>query len=391
MTTVELALRFEQAFRAHPSISSAPGRVNLIGEHTDYNDGFVLPCAIGFRTYVAVHARDDNKLIMCSEEFPGQFEFDVNALPAAHQNNWCDYPVGVAVALRNSGFRLPGANVMVQGEVPVGAGLSSSAALEVAGALAFLGLSGGSLPLPQIAQLCQRAENEFVGARVGIMDQFVACLGKAGHALMLDCRSLAYQFVPIPAGVSIVICNTMVRHKLAGGEYNVRRAECEEGVRLLAKRIPGIAALRDVSVAQLEKYRAGLPEKIYQRCEHVVWENQRVLESSKALATGDLSAVGEYMAASHRSLRDLYQVSCFELDSMVESAQGLPGFFGGRMTGGGFGGCTVNLVNTPDAQAFAERIASRYQERTGIHPDVFVSAASDGASATTNETVPGKA
>jgi galactokinase len=391
MTTVELALRFEQAFRAHPSISSAPGRVNLIGEHTDYNDGFVLPCAIGFRTYVAVHARDDNKLNMCSEEFPGQFEFDVNALPAAHQNNWCDYPVGVAVALRNSGFRLPGANVMVQGEVPVGAGLSSSAALEVAGALAFLGLSGGSLPLPQIAQLCQRAENEFVGARVGIMDQFVACLGKAGHALMLDCRSLAYQFVPIPAGVSIVICNTMVRHKLAGGEYNVRRAECEEGVRLLAKRIPGIAALRDVSVAQLEKYRAGLPEKIYQRCEHVVWENQRVLESSKALATGDLSAVGEYMAASHRSLRDLYQVSCFELDSMVESAQGLPGFFGGRMTGGGFGGCTVNLVNTPDAQAFAERIASRYQERTGIHPDVFVSAASDGASATTNETVPGKA
>jgi galactokinase len=391
MTTVELALRFEQAFHAHPSISSAPGRVNLIGEHTDYNDGFVLPCAIGFRTYVAVHAREDNRLIMCSEEFPGQFEFDVNALPAAHQSIWCDYPVGVAVALGKRGFPLPGANVMVQGEVPLGAGLSSSAALEVASALAFLGLSGGSLPLPEIAQLCQRAENEFVGARVGIMDQFVACLGKAGHALMLDCRSLAYQFVPIPDGVSIVICNTMVRHKLAGGEYNVRRAECEEGVRLLAKRIPGIAALRDVSVAQLEKYRADLPEKIYQRCEHVVWENERVLESSKALATGDLRAVGEYMAASHRSLRDLYQVSCFELDSMVESAQGLPGFFGGRMTGGGFGGCTVNLVNTPDAEAFAEQIASRYQERTGIQPDVFVSAASDGASVTTNETVPGKA
>jgi galactokinase len=391
MTTVELALRFEQAFRAHPSISSAPGRVNLIGEHTDYNDGFVLPCAIGFRTYVAAHAREDNKLIMCSEEFPGQFEFDINALPAAHQSIWCDYPVGVAVALRNHGFPIPGANVMVQGEVPVGAGLSSSAALEVASALAFLGLSGGSLPLPQVAQLCQRAENEFVGARVGIMDQFVACLGKAGHALMLDCRSLAYQFVPIPAGVSIVICNTMVRHKLAGGEYNVRRAECEEGVRLLAKRIPGIAALRDVSVAQLEKYRADLPEKIYQRCQHVVWENQRVLESSKALATGDLVAVGEYMAASHRSLRDLYQVSCFELDLMVESAQGLPGFFGGRMTGGGFGGCTVNLVNTPDAAAFADRIASRYHERTGFHPDVFVSAASDGASVTSNETIPGRA
>jgi galactokinase len=390
MTTFELALRFEQAFRAHPSISSAPGRVNLIGEHTDYNDGFVLPCAIGFRTYVAVHAREDNKLVMCSEEFSGQFEFDVNALPAAHQGIWCDYPVGVAVALRNKGFPLLGANVMVQGEVPLGAGLSSSAALEVASALAFLALSGGSLPLPQVAQLCQRAENEFVGARVGIMDQFVACLGKAGHALMLDCRSLAYQFVPIPPGVSIVICNTMVRHKLAGGEYNVRRAECEEGVRLLAKRIPGIAALRDVSVAQLEKYRGDLPEKIYQRCEHVVWENQRVLESSKALATGDLGAVGEYMAASHRSLRDLYQVSCVELDLMVESAQGLPGFFGGRMTGGGFGGCTVNLVNTPDAEAFAERIAARYQEHTGIHPDVFVSAASDGASVTTNETMPGR-
>jgi galactokinase len=390
MTTVELALHFEQAFGAHPSISSAPGRVNLIGEHTDYNDGFVLPCAISFRTHVAVHAREDNKLTMCSGEFPGQFEFDVNALPAGHQGIWCDYPVGVAVALRDNGFPLPGANVMVQGEVPVGAGLSSSAALEVASALAFLGLSGGILPLPQIAQLCQRAENEFVGARVGIMDQFVACLGKAGHALILDCRSLAYEFVPIPAGISIVICNTMVRHKLAGGEYNVRRAECEEGVRLLAKRIPGITALRDVSVAQLEKYGTELPEKIYQRCEHVVWENQRVLASSKALASGDLIAVGECMAASHRSLRDLYQVSCFELDLMVESAQGLPGFFGGRMTGGGFGGCTVNLVNTPDAAAFAERIASRYQESTGIHPDVFVSVASDGASVTTNETMPGK-
>src|ERR1700726_3920758 len=278
MTTFELALRFEQAFRAHPSISSAPGRVNLIGEHTDYNDGFVLPCAIGFRTYVAAHAREDNKLIMCSEEFPGQFEFDINALPAAHQSIWCDYPVGVAVALRNHGFPIPGANVMVQGEVAVGAGLSSSAALEVASALAFLGLSGGSLPLPQVAQLCQRAENTFVGARVGIMDQFVSCLGKAGHALRLDCRSLDFELVPIPDNVRLVICNTMVKHGHAGGEYNRRREECDEGVRILASWYPGIKALRDVSVEQLEKHAGDLPPTILKRCRHVVTENQRVME-----------------------------------------------------------------------------------------------------------------
>src|SRR5258707_13203657 len=238
MTTFELALRFEQAFRAHPSISSAPGRVNLIGEHTDYNDGFVLPCAIGFTTQVAIAPRADRKLVLLSEGFTERFEFDVGDLPQTRLGAWCDYVLGVAVILRDRGQLLHGASVLVRGGVPIGSGLSSSAAVEVASALAFLSLNGASLPMPEVAKLCQRGENTFVGARVGIMDQFVSCLGKAGHALHLDCRSLEYKLVPVPASVRLVICNTMVKHELAHGEYNRRREECDEGVRVLAKWYP---------------------------------------------------------------------------------------------------------------------------------------------------------
>src|SRR3984893_6600106 len=379
MTTFELALRFEQAFRAHPSISSAPGRVNLIGEHTDYNDGFVLPCAIAFRTYVAVHAREDNKLIMCSEEFTGQFEFDLNDLPAAHPGICCDYPVGVAVALRNKGFPLLGANVMVQGEVPLGAGLSSSAALEVASALAFLGLSGGSLPLPQVAQICQRAENEFVGARVGIMDQFVACQGQAGHALLLDCRSLEYRALRLPERMQLVICNTMVKHKLQGSEYNDRRAECEEAVRRLAKVLPGVRSLRDVSKEQLAQNRGQLSDTLYKRCQHVITENERVGKAVHALEAGETGVLGELMAESHRSLRDDYQVSCRELDIMVEIARGKAGVHGARMMGGGFGGCTIDLVDAAHAAEFRKTISAEYHAATGLQPDVYVCEAAQGA------------
>jgi galactokinase len=381
MLTSELTRDFQNLFGVSPRIFSAPGRVNLIGEHTDYNDGFVMPCAIGMSTRVAISPREDHKLVLRSQEFPDQLEFDLDNLPQHGVGAWSDYVLGVAVMLEQIGHPSPGANLLVRGEVPMGAGLSSSAAIEVASALAFLNLNGAKLPLPAIAKLCQRAENVFIGARVGIMDQFVSCLGKAEHALMLDCRSLEFKLIPIPSNVRLVICNTMVKHEHAGGEYNQRREECEAGVKILTKWYPGIRALRDISLQQLKEHSEDLPDTIYRRCLHVVQENQRVLDAARLLVNGDLQGVGELMRESHRSLRDLYEVSCRELNVMVDVAEGLPGYYGGRMTGGGFGGSTVNLVNATDAAAFAEQVAGRYQRETGTEPVVYVCSAADGAHA----------
>jgi galactokinase len=381
MTAAELKERFRKQFRAEPQVFSAPGRVNLIGEHTDYNDGFVLPCAIGFYTRVAIAPRTDGRLSLTSTEYDKQFEFNIASVPEKATGVWCDYVLGVANMLRQAGRELHGADMLIHGEIPMGAGLSSSAAIEVASALALLSLSGGRMDLPELARLCQRAENEFVGARVGIMDQFVSCLGQRGHALLLDCRSLAFELVPLPEDFKLVICNTMVKHELAGGEYNKRREECEGGVRILAKAYPGIKALRDVSLDQLETHKSGLPAVVYKRCLHVIEENRRVQEAVRCLRLGDLNCVARLMRESHESLRDLYEVSCRELDIMVEAAEGSPGFRGGRMTGGGFGGCTVNLVESGQARIFADHVAERYKEKTGVAPDVFICEAANGAAA----------
>ena len=378
-----LSARFREMFHSEPRIFVAPGRVNLIGEHTDYNDGFVLPCAIEFLTRVAIAPRPGQKLVLRSTEFSEPFELNLQSSPKP-LGGWSDYVVGVAVMLRQAGHVIRGANLLVHGEVPIGAGLSSSAAIEVGTALALLSSIDAKPPLPEIAKLCQRAENEFVGARVGIMDQFVSCLGKAGHALLLDCRSLHFEHVPMPRQVKLVICNTMVKHELAGGEYNRRREECEAGVRILSRAFPGIKALRDVTVEQLSSCANALPPVIYKRCLHVVEENQRVVQASKSLRAGELDQIGQLMHDSHRSLRDLYEVSCRELDLMVEAAEGLPGYYGGRMTGGGFGGCTVNLLASGQAEAFRESIAKRYQEKTGISPDVYICSSADGAHAELN-------
>jgi galactokinase len=386
LVSSELAARSEEMFGAPAKIFRAPGRVNLIGEHTDYNDGFVMPCAIGFSTRVALSARSDRKLMIRSEDFPEQFEFDLDRLPQHGAGLWCDYVLGVAVTLQRAGYPVQGANLLLRGEVPMGAGLSSSAAVEVASALALMSLNGTLFPMPDVARVCQRAENVFVGAKVGIMDQFVSCLGKAGHALMLDCRSLDFQYIPLPESVRLVICNTMVKHEHSGGEYNRRREECDEGVKVLSKWYPEIKALRDISVQELESHSADLPPVIFKRCLHVVRENQRVLDSARHLKNGDLKSFGELMRESHTSLRDLYQVSCRELDVMVEIAETLPGFSGGRMTGGGFGGCTVNLVKSADAKPFAKEIAAGYQKVTGIRPDIYVCSADRGASAEPNGT-----
>ena len=384
MNPLEFAAQFEKRFGRRPRIFRAPGRVNLIGEHTDYNDGFVMPAAVGFSTYVAVSERPDRKLLIDSQEFPGHFEFDLDHLPNQRAGAWCDYVLGVARVLHDRGARLHGINVLVHGEVPVGAGLSSSAAIEVASAFAFMATDSQRLPGPEVAKLCRKAENEFVGARVGIMDQFVACMGKKEHALLLDCRSLEFKLVPIPHGLELVVCNTRVKHDLATGAYNQRRAECEDGMRQFQKWDPSVHALRDVSEELLQKHGKDLPETIRKRCTHVIHENQRTLDAARALTEGDLKRVGILMRDSHNSLRDLYEVSCRELDAMVDSADGLPGFVGGRMTGGGFGGCTVNLVRKENAQDFAAQISDRYRKATGIEPQTYLCSAEDGANEITS-------
>ena len=379
MNVREFGGRFEQRFGNRPRVFRAPGRVNLIGEHTDYNDGFVMPAAVGFSTYVAIAPRNDRKLVIHSEEFSGDCEFHLDRFPEQRTGVWCDYILGVFAALRQRGHALTGANLLVHGEVPIGSGLSSSAAIEVASAMAFNSLDGNPLTLPETAKLCRQAENEFVGARVGIMDQFVSCMGKAGNAFFLDCRSLEYKYVPIPAGIQLVVCNTMVKHDHAAGAYNQRRAECEEGVRYFATRDPAVHALRDVSIKTLEQHKTDLPPVIAKRCTHVICENQRTLDAARALASGDLPSVGELMRQSHDSLRDLYEVSCSELDAMVDAAQGLPGFVGGRMTGGGFGGCTINLVRDENAKDFAVEVSARYRKLTGIEPQTYLCSAEQGA------------
>ncbi|HYL85649.1 MAG TPA: galactokinase [Candidatus Angelobacter sp.] len=378
----QLLEEFRAQFGTPASIYRAPGRVNLIGEHTDYNDGFVLPAAIEFYCWVAAAPRNDRKLVIRSQNFNQTVEANLDSLGAQGEKHWANYPLGVAWALEDAGKRrLRGANLLVSGDVPLGAGLSSSAAIEVAVGLALSQQSGLTLDRTELARLCQKAENEFVGARVGIMDQFVACHGRASHALLLDCRSLEYKFVKLPAGIQVVICNTMVKHEIASGEYNQRRAECEEGVRQLRHVLPGIRALRDVTLAQLEANQGSLGAKVFSRCRHVITENERVKLAVQALEVGHIKALGPLMQDSHRSLRDDYQVSCEELDAMVEIAAAQPGVLGARMTGGGFGGCTINLVETTAVEAFKENVSREYRGRTGLSPEVYVSAASDGAQA----------
>ncbi len=357
----------------------APGRVNLIGEHTDYNDGYVMPAAIGFSTFVTISAREGRKLLLISENFSEEVEFDLNDPTPIPTGHWSDYPRGVAVTLERAGYRLRGATLRIRGDVPIGSGLSSSAAIEVATCYALLNNSALSVEPVDIAKLCQRAENEFVGMRCGIMDQFISCCGQAGKALMLDCRSLDYKLVPLPQDARLVICNTMVKHALAAGEYNTRRAECEAGVRHFAQSLPNVRALRDVTEADLKRYGNDLSEVIYRRCRHVITENARVPAAAKALEQGNLEAFGRLMNESHRSLRDDYEVSCKELDAMVELAQKAPGVYGARMTGGGFGGCTVNLVNEENLEEFKRTVAQGYTEATGFVPEIYVCSAAEGA------------
>jgi len=384
-TPLQILDGFKARFGTTASAYRAPGRVNLIGEHTDYNEGFVLPAAIDFYCWAAAAPRGDGKLVIHSENFNETIEARLDSLSPLPEKHWANYPLGVAWALRRAGKPISGANVYIAGEVPLGAGLSSSAAVEVSVAFALLRQSGDAENRAELAKLCQKAENEFVGARVGIMDQFISCFGRASHALLLDCRSLKHEFVRLPPNLQLVICNTMVRHELASGEYNTRRAECEEGVRILRIVLPEVRALRDVTLSQLEDHRQNLSRKVFARCRHVITENARVNSAVEAFRKGDTTTLGPLLQDSHRSLRDDYEVSCRELDLMVEVAAAQPGLIGARMTGGGFGGCTINLVESAAVSDFRRNVAAAYSSETGLTPEIYVSPAAEGAKEITLE------
>lgn len=359
-------------FSAEPQIFQAPGRVNLIGEHTDYNDGFVMPASLRCFTWVAAAKREDRVLQAYSVQFNEKITLCLDDLSGVSGGHWSNFIRGVAAILKRAGHRIAGANLVIQGEIPLGAGLSSSASLEVATALALTSLSGIVLPRLELAKLCQTAEHEYVGTRCGIMDQSSVSLGIVGQAMMLDCRSLDYELLSIPPHLSVVICNSMVRHQLASGEYNRRRVDCETGVALLKPYLPGIRALRDVSIVDLEIHEHALPGQIFRRCRHVITENRRVLAAAEALKSEDADRFGQLMFCSHASLRDDYAVSCKELDILVDLASSITGVYGARMTGGGFGGCTVNLVSADHVSVFEDHIIREYREETGITPDIYI-------------------
>ena len=376
----KITQRFEEVYGARGCrLFRAPGRVNLIGEHTDYNDGFVLPLAIERDVTIAAQGRSDRIVKAYSMDFGSEVEFSLDDIERDKKHTWSNYVRGVGLLLADRFPSLRGMDAVVQGNVPIGSGLSSSAAFEVAAATAMLGVNGLEMDRIEVALLCQRAENEFVGNRCGIMDQLSAVFGRAGKALLIDCRSLQVWPVPIPEDVVVVVCDTMKRRELASSAYNARRSECEEAVRLLQEKLPGIRALRDVSVEQFEAHKAALPATVRMRAEHVVYEDLRVERCVEALRTGDMAEVGRLMKESHESLRDLYQVSCHELDAMVEMAWRSPGCIGARMTGAGFGGCTVNLVERRKVAAFREATWSGYRGATGVAPEIYVSTPSDGA------------
>jgi galactokinase len=356
-------------------VVTAPGRVNLIGEHTDYNLGFVLPVAIDRYITMAAAPRDDGRVALHASNFAAQAEFSLDAIDQDEEQTWSNYQRGVAWQLQEAGYALQGMEALIWGDVPIGSGLSSSAAVEVATAYAFQLLNDLDIDRVELALLCQRAEKEFVGVECGIMDQLIAALGKRNHALLIDCQDLSTEQVPLLSNVSIVVADTMRRRDLVSSEYNLRRNECQQGTELL-----GVKSLREVSIAEFAAREHDLSSTIRQRVRHVIYENQRVLEGVAALRRGDLVEFGRLVKKSHRSLRDDYQVSTPELDLLVETAAQVEGVYGSRLTGAGFGGCTVNLVKEERVEAFRARVSERYEATTGTAPQVHVCRAVDGVS-----------
>lgn len=377
---------FQEQFGQSPAyIARAPGRVNLLGEHVDYNGGFVLPAAIDRATYVAFSPAGDTHMSVWALDFQQGAEFscetidDKRALDGSLLPGWAKYPAGVAWSLSEHGEQARGILAAFASDVPRGAGLSSSASVELAFATAWKTLGAWQLEPMQLAVLCQRAENQYVGVNCGIMDQFASACGQKDRLLLLDCRSLEYRLLELPDGFDIVIADTMVRHSHTTSAYNNRRAACEEAVRLLGRELPGITSLRDVSVADFNRLSGTLPAEIEKRARHVVEDIDRTLRAVQLLEAHDIRGFGLAMNACHASLRDLYEVSCREADVMARLAQAIEGCYGARITGGGFGGCTVNLVLREHTGEFVSRLGAEYESATGLHPEIYVCQASAGA------------
>lgn len=385
----DLRAAFEARFGVVPVIARAPGRINLIGEHTDYNGGLVMPAALRFFSWVAAAPRQDGRVVVHSARFDETVECPLTQIKRRSASpgttHWADYPLGVAACLVEAGCPLDGATLMISGNVPLGAGLSSSASLEVATAGALLAISGTRMDDTRIAVLCQRAENEFVGMRCGIMDQYIAVHGVAGFALQIDCDRLQHRVIPLsfesmPAGerARLVVCDTQIKHELASSEYNRRRSECEQALGLLRTSLPAARTLCDLSTRDLRANSHHLDATLLRRARHVVSENERVRSAADAMLAGDAARVGALMFASHDSLRDDYEVSCAELDCLVDAARGAPGVFGSRMTGGGFGGCTVSLVREDAVAEFGRRVSARYHDAFGAEPRLYRGDTADG-------------
>ena len=379
MTLDEKVLRSHQErFGTTGRVFSAPARVNLIGEHTDYTGGLVMPMAIGFRTVAAISARDGGRAVFYSENYGEEVCFETTALERKPRGHWSDYAAGVLWSLCQEGVEVNGFNMSLAGDVPLGAGLSSSASVEVAVAMALLAHAGVTLPLKTLAPLCRRAENEYVGAKSGIMDQFVVAGAVAHRAMLLDTRSLEFELLPLPEEIRVVIANSMVKHAVATGEYGDRRDEVEAGQAVL-KRERGIELLRDATVADLEACRNKMSETSFLRCRHIITENARVVSARGALMAGDMKRFGELMVQAHASMRDDFAASAPEVDALVEIALRQPGCFGARITGGGFGGCTVNVVSADQAESFVEAVRREYARVMKIEADCFICAPEDGA------------
>lgn len=373
---------FAELFDSSPEvIVKGPGRVDLMGIHTDYNDGFVLPVAVNVDVLAGGRLRDDNKIAVYSGNFEKLVEFPLDAIEYDNVNTWSNYVRGVVHFIQEAGVELKGANIVLYGNVPIGSGLSSSAAIEMAVGFLMQTLIGFEMSGPDLALIGQKAENRFVGVNTGIMDQFISRLGKKDSALFLDCRTLEYEQVPLDTSkVKIVICDTAKRRGLVDSEYDLRRSQCEEGVRLFAQWYPEVKALRDVSSEMYEKHKAELPEVVSKRVAHVVGECERVVRSREVLQSGDFVEFGKLMNASHDSARDLYEVSCPELEAMVEVARRAPGALSCRMAGAGFGGCAVSLVQDEFVEQFLQVVAVDYEEKTKLTPSLYVCTAEDGAS-----------
>ncbi len=359
----------------------APGRVNLIGEHIDYNGGYVLPAALEFGTTLLARQRDDEKIHLATTNFPYEKEFTLKELGKEKTGEWVDYAVGVMVENKKAGYPLTtGYDLLYHGEIPNGAGLSSSASIEVVTAYALQTLEGYEPDTVKISLLAQRAENQYVGVNCGIMDQFAVANGKQDHAILLMCDTLEYTHVPFRTGAyKIIIGNTNKRRGLVDSAYNERRQQCEEALQILKKEIHALKYLAQLKPEQFETLQNHITdETVRRRAQHVVKENQRVLDSVEALKNNDLEAFGKLMNESHESLRYLYEVSCQELDVMVEEAQRIPGTLGARMTGAGFGGCTVSLVHEDSVERFVQQVGQAYEERTGLKPEFYVCGTGDG-------------